>query len=321
MFGIAYKPFMKKKDDYTMPKGAAFEDEAEFEQDMNFSKARKIDEEDDEFDIDVHDDYIPPNKISNEKGNYIPSDLAEIKSTSTASEMAEKRAIENAAREKEEEILFMAALRDENRLQLAEKEKLKSKSNGENLFNQGKKDFSSDDNELSSNSASNAKPSIRIAAKKSLDEIVGVYSNGLGDQEVLMLDVANDTCYTPKGGHLILKGVTTIDEGDEEEDERQELEEVSALAENVLQKMKLAAEWDDINNNNDNNGDKNRDDFCNTNNGTQNYDDFMEDKFQKVTYDEALNYLRYEPTCNYNLRTVLYHLFEKVLGCCLDRSS
>ena len=37
MFGIAYKPFIKKKEEYSMPKGAAFEDEAEFEKDNFFT--------------------------------------------------------------------------------------------------------------------------------------------------------------------------------------------------------------------------------------------------------------------------------------------
>ena len=53
MFGIAYKPFIKKKEEYSMPKGAAFEDEAEFEKDMIISRVAKKVEEDDEFDIDV----------------------------------------------------------------------------------------------------------------------------------------------------------------------------------------------------------------------------------------------------------------------------
>jgi hypothetical protein len=34
VFGIAYKPYLKKKEEYSMPKGVAFEDEAEFEREL-----------------------------------------------------------------------------------------------------------------------------------------------------------------------------------------------------------------------------------------------------------------------------------------------
>lgn len=281
MFGIAYKPFTKKKEEYSMPKGAAFEDEAEFEKDMIISRVAKKVEEDDEFDIDVNNDYIPVNCTPNDKEKDTTNDLAEIKLKATAIELAEKRAIDNAnraAREKEEEVLFMAAIKTENRLKFEENEKSKQKPSGGKSFNEGEKIVDGD--ELNSALTNTSKPSIRIAAKQSLDEIVGIYSNGLGDQEVLMLDVNTEDCYTPKGRNMILKGVTTIDEGDEEAEEREELEEVSALAENVLQKIKLEAEWDSLTDI------KVRDD-------SQISSSDSDDKFTEITYAVALDYLRY----------------------------
>ena len=274
MFGIAYKPFNKKKEEYSMPKGAAFEDEAEFEKDMIISRVTKKIEEDDEFDIDVNNDYIPSNITPNDREKDVTIDLAEIKTTATATELAEKRAIDNAtraAREKEEEVLFMAAIKTENRLKFEENEKLKLKPSGKKIV---------DSDESNCTLTNTSKPSIRIAAKQSLDEIVGIYSNGLGDQEVLMLDVSTEDCHTPKGGNMIFKGVTTIDEGDEEAEEREELEEVSALAENVLQKMKLEAEWDSLTD-------------TNVRDAIQTSSTDSDDKFTEITYAVALDYLRY----------------------------
>ena len=283
MFGIAYKPFNKKKEEYSMPKGAAFEDEAEFEKDMIISRVTKKIEEDDEFDIDVNNDYIPSNITPNDREKDVTIDLAEIKTTATATELAEKRAIDNAtraAREKEEEVLFMAAIKTENRLKFEENEKLKLKPGGKKIV---------DSDELNSTPTNTSKPSIRIAAKQSLDEIVGIYSNGLGDQEVLMLDVSTEDCHTPKGGNMIFKGVTTIDEGDEEAEEREELEEVSALAENVLQKMKLEAEWDSLTD-------------TNVRDAIQTSSTDSDDKFTEITYAVAIYYLRYRlSNCNLSI--------------------
>ena len=80
--------------------------------------------------------------------------------------------------------------------------------------------------------------SVREAAKVALDEIVGIYSSGLGDQEVRLLDGTNASLTSSTGatnattsstiGTSVLmnkgnKGLpTTIEEEDEEEAERQE---------------------------------------------------------------------------------------------------
>ena len=58
--GIVYRPYGKKKKDYDMPSGPAFEDEAEFEKDLLKSDLMKKpttsteqNDEDDEFDFDI----------------------------------------------------------------------------------------------------------------------------------------------------------------------------------------------------------------------------------------------------------------------------
>ena len=59
VFGIVYKPIRKKKQDYQLPSGPAFEDEAEFERELSqvgkaqgLAPVSVVETEDDEFDFD-----------------------------------------------------------------------------------------------------------------------------------------------------------------------------------------------------------------------------------------------------------------------------
>jgi hypothetical protein len=254
VFGIAYKPFLKKKEEYSMPKGVAFEDEAEFEKELNIPAKVKVDTEDDEFDFD---DSCPQNAF--------PS--------SSEKNFATQRALENAARiqrEADEEVRFMAALKDENRQHLQKEEQL--------LKERAPKVTA----EVES------KPSIRVAAKQSLDEIVGIYSSGLGDQEVRMLSIdVSKTSSSNDHKIQIQKGASaTIDEGDEEEAEREELEkdqrEESALADETLHKIQLEAEWESV--------------AANTNTDSLSWrqsSNAADVEYVDITYEAALEYLRY----------------------------
>ena len=289
IFGIAYKPFMKRGDGYSLPKGAAFEDEAEFEKEMYPSKAAKDEDEDDEFDIDVAEDTANNRNSENNEG-FDGNKVGGSNENNVAA--VEKRAVERAARaarEAEEEALFMAAVKDENRAQI---EKQLEKQRGSAADVNIKEEIGV------------AKPSIRIAAKQALDEIVGIYSSGLGDQEVLMLDVDKER--SPKsdgGGGGTQKGVSTIDEGDEEEAEREELEEETALAENVQLTMKLEAEWANLAVEGDAGGEgRGLKSLLPVSEASVEGDDC----FTAVTYAEALEYLRYGhdplsavPQCSY----------------------
>ena len=254
VFGIAYKPFLKKKEEYSMPKGVAFEDEAEFEKELSVPVKVKVDTEDDEFDFD---DSSPQNEFP----------------TSSEKNFAAQRALENAARkqrEADEEVRFMAALKDENRQQLQREEEL-LKENAPKVLKEVE-----------------TKPSIRVAAKQSLDEIVGIYSSGLGDQEVRMLNIdVSKTSVSNDHKIQIQKGATTtIDEGDEEEAEREELEkdqrEESALADETLHKTQLEAEWESV--------------AANANNDSLSWrqsSSAADVEYVDITYDAALEYLRY----------------------------
>jgi hypothetical protein len=254
VFGIAYKPFLKKKEEYSMPKGVAFEDEAEFEKELSLPAKVKVDTEDDEFDFD---DSSPQNAFP----------------TSSEKNFAAQRALENAARiqrEADEEVRFMAALKDENRQQLQREEQLLKESAPK------------------VSAEVETKPSIRVAAKQSLDEIVGIYSSGLGDQEVRLLSIdVSKTSSSNDHNMQVQKGAsTTIDEGDEEEAEREELErdqrEESALADETLHKTQLEAEWESV--------------AANTNTDSLSWrqsSNAADVEYVDITYEAALEYLRY----------------------------
>jgi hypothetical protein len=241
VFGIAYKPFMKKKEEYNMPKGAAFEDEVEFEKELdelNRVKNSKIfDDDDDEFDLDIG----------------IEDDSEMIKNLTENASVEAKRAA-RIAKEIEEEEAFLEALKKENRLAL-ESEKLNMKEIPIILEIEEKHDT-------------------KTLSKQALDDIVGVYSSGLGDQDVRMLDVNEKL-------NVNLKGVGTIEEGDEDQEEREEEQAVVANAERKHMLSQIEAEWADIDEHPIDNH-QNKRDNSNSTKGTE---------YKRVLYTEALAYL------------------------------
>ena len=284
-----------------MPKGAAFEDEAEFEIEMNKSKIIKNNGEDDEFDIDVSEDIMTNKSTKNNQNIGCNSSESESESiTAVAVAVAAKRSADIAARlqrEEEEEILFMAALKNENKLNLEAAEKLKSEELGSGSgINKGENVSGVD-----SGFVEKKPPSTILAAKQALEDIVSIYSNGLGDQEVLLLDIKDDKLsklnnYENTAQQIqIQKGVsTTIDEGDEDEDEREEQIEVVAKIEKVFQHMKLEAEWDALESSEEH-----------SSNNVLSTDNNTDIEFKEMKYSEALEYLRYvQPYLHYTYITI-----------------
>ena len=302
VFGIEYKPFNKKKEEYSMPKGAAFEDEAEFEIEMNKSKIIKNNGEDDEFDIDVSEDIM--NNKNGQNNQNIGWNSSESESTAAATvavavAVAAKRSADIAARlqrEEEEEILFMAALKNENKLNLEAAERLKSEELGS-----GSGIKNSENSGVDVGFVGKKPPSSILAAKQALEDIVSIYSNGLGDQEVLLLDIKDEKLsklnnYENTAQQIqIQKGVsTTIDEGDEDEDEREEQIEVVAKIEKVFQHMKLEAEWDALESSEEH-----------SSNNVLSTDYITDIEFKEMKYSEALEYLRYvQPYLHYTYITI-----------------
>lgn len=241
VFGIAYKPFMKKREEYNMPKGAAFEDEVEFQNELDelncLENSKILDKDDDEFDLD----------IGIEDNSGMRKNLTE-----NASVVAKRAA--RIAKEIEEEDAFLEALKNENRLAL-ESEKLNME-------------------EIPIILEIEERHSTKTSSKQALDDIVGVYSSGLGDQDVRMLDVNEKL-------NVNLKGVGTIEEGDEDEEEREEEKAVVANAERKHMLSQIEAEWANIDEHPIDNYQNNRDN-SNSTKGTE---------YKRVLYTEALAYL------------------------------
>lgn len=234
-----------------MPKGAAFEDEAEFEKELIAHRPLQKKEEDDEFDFDV----IPKNR---EIGKSC--DFASI-----------QKKIDKASRLRssaEEEAIFMDALREENKLLSKHDSLLKEATEG------------TENNTV--------KLTTKSAAKQSLDEIVGIYSSGLGDQEVRLLDVdtSKQNVADLKYSSAQTKAVGTIDEGDEDEAEREEEEEEqreeAAIADEITLRSQLESEWDSVDANNNNNNNSSSDSHMET----------SDVEFRSYSYDDALLFLR-----------------------------
>lgn len=247
IFGIAYKPFLKKKDDYVTPRGAAFEDEVEFERELTVQRPAQKKEEDDEFDFDD-----------------VPRNREDGKSNNSA---VVQRKVDVASRLRtsaEEEAIFMDALREENKL-LAKHSSPKIQEAHEGTVSDA------------------VRSTTKSAAKQSLDEIVGIYSSGLGDQEVRLLDIdiSQKNSADSKYNSTQAKAVGTIDEGDEDEAEREEeeeeLREEAALADEITLRGQLESEWDSIATDNYSND---------TNVETLNVD------FLPYSYESALSFLR-----------------------------
>lgn len=95
----------------------------------------------------------------------------------------------------------------------------------------------------------NSKIDIRSAAKEALNEIKEIYGTGLGDQDVV-LDTLDLSSMQLKDNKLGKRGVTdTIEEGDEDEEDRIEEEELIQATTIEVMKTQLEAEWDEVDNN------------------------------------------------------------------------
>ena len=230
-----------------MPKLSAFEDEFAFEEELRSPAQIKKTIEDDEFDFE---ESAGPKK-SVEKLVPIHKPVGN----------AEK--IKKAA---EEEAKFIAVLKDENKMLLQKQSVVPPPSSAE------------------SSSAQDTKSSITVSARQSLDEIVNIYSSGLGDQEVRLLDMksGDESARRRSSFNQHNRGVSTIDEGDEDEAEKEEHEqeqrEIIALDTEQNLREKLEAEWDTV-------------DASNaglTLNGHANTDS----EFSEMSYAETLTYLR-----------------------------
>lgn len=249
IFGIAYKPFLKKKDDYITPKGAAFEDEAEFEKELIVQRPLRKKEEDDEFDFDD----IPKNREVGISDDVAPAQKKIDKFSKLRSSA-------------EEEKIFMETLREENKL-LSKQESPKTKEAPEDTEND------------------TMKLTTKSAAKQSLDEIVGIYSSGLGDQDVRLLDIdtSKEKVAELKYSRARTKAVGTIDEGDEDEAEREEeeeeLREGAAIADEITLRSQLESEWDNVDANNNSSSDA--------------HIETHDVEFCAYSYDDALSFLRY----------------------------
>ena len=210
-FGISYKPFMKKKNDYELPKGPAFEDEAEFERELLSSSMvsaptlSKIgtealnDASDDEFDFESVE-LVTATTNNNNPGT--PSFNQEALRTTHSAEKSHESALEE------------------------DTDKIVIESNQSQ-----KEDF-------------------RKSSQKALEEIRDVYSSGLGDHEVTLLTTQENEAVRSDKIQLDMSKVSVIEEVDEEELEKQE-EEQEKLEQDAMMKEKkrrdlLMSEWENI---------------------------------------------------------------------------
>lgn len=228
-----------------MPKRSAFEDEASFEGELQFPVQKKKATLDDEFDFE---ETASPNA-------HIQKLLPAHKAVDTA---------EKSKNEAVEEARFIAALKNENESWMREEGSYTSSSTSD------------------SSSSQNTKSSISVSARQSLDEIVNIYSSGLGDQEVRLLDMksCDDSARVQLPYHQHNKGVSTIEEGDEDEAEKEEQEEeqreIIALDTAQILRINQEAEWDSVVASN-----------AHTTSAHAPDSDFSE-----ISYAEALTYLR-----------------------------
>jgi hypothetical protein len=229
-FGIVYRPYGKKKQEYSVPTGPAFEDEAEFERDLMSSEvlkpvAAQTTDDDDEFDFEV-----PQAKTfhaSSPTSSQSPppsSALASLKLTTLGGGDGSEYHLdgESSGEEDEEEEPPV----DDAATAAAEEPP-----------------------------APEVIPlSTREAARLALAEITGIYSSGLGDHEVTILNSAQSSAgaaeLTTKELSLLAKlGVknSAIEEVDEDELERAEEREVQEERQLVhrqeAQQAELESQW------------------------------------------------------------------------------
>ena len=138
VFGIVYKPLRKKKEDYQLPSGPAFEDEAEFERELSQPvKAQELvsasETEDDEFDFDDSTAVTVATTTTGGGHHHGPIHLPPLATTKAASSSSESRATphtmtmtmmslqERQAMEAEEERRIVISLMAENARMTGEK--------------------------------------------------------------------------------------------------------------------------------------------------------------------------------------------------------
>lgn len=214
-FGIAYKPFMKKKNSYELPKGPAFEDEVEFERELLSSSTvaaptlsavgtgQQQDpvDEDDEFDFEE----VAPGSIRAPVvlPKFVPDEPESVESKEDSGPPSET-------------VQSSSKISNDN---IVEKED----------------DF-------------------RESARKALAEIKDVYSSGLGDHEIVLLKAQEnrEKNGTVSSDAIMLdmsKGAA-IEEIDEEELERQEEEEAQREQDQATSEMQsratLQSQWDSV---------------------------------------------------------------------------
>ena len=324
VFGIAYKPFKKANETYKLPSGPVFEDEDEFKNELKTFQMANINntalvnnvegDEDDEFDI------TPSETVGGGNGGNTNSTGGEnmLPVIDTAIDLAVRNAAIFAAEQavEEEKMIFemmqikisegsssgsMEGLVTSDFIQFA--------NPIDDIIGKSETTISSSINMtndiITYSDGSSGSSSVRLAARQALDDIVSVYSSGLGDQDVKMIGLSTPnrtqsigalqsktkTNSSINGKLSILsqeanKGVETIMEEDEEEAEREEQREQEVTdkikSDQINQMLLLEAEWNSLDDDKDTSLPKVVD--MNEVNAT--------DSFEKVSYAVALNYFR-----------------------------
>jgi hypothetical protein len=200
VFGISYKPYKKKSEEYNMPSGPAFADEAEFEKELSESFTAKASLAaaplEDEFDFDGS---------SSSPSHTTSSSAAEAATATPVS--AIKRALETAAerakREAEAEAAAAIAEQQREALLLAMKNKVKAAEAatagllsdtdlGETHLKSGAS------GSLVKAEADKKKSHIMEAAKQALDDVMNVYGSGLGDHSIRVMEATDALSALPE---------------------------------------------------------------------------------------------------------------------------
>jgi hypothetical protein len=260
-FGIAYKPYKKKDLGYEMPKIATFDDEKEFqlemEQNSYLIEASKAISENNSFaDMDNEFDFD-----------------ADVPQGASSSAIAD--------------VLKRAADREIEPIHTSDSEQAKKSEVIVPIIED----------------LTTAKFDVRKAAKDAFSDLSSVYSSGLGDAEVRLLDSAIGAPPPlpqgkgqPASKQLVKSALTvtaTIEEGDEEEEAETEQREQEEQLVKQRQVSSLEAEWEALGGAT---GDE--DGGAASNSGFSNpigaaAERPAGDAIEIITFDESLDYLRY----------------------------
>jgi hypothetical protein len=239
-FGIVYRPYGKQKKDYNVPTGPAFEDEAEFERDLLSSNILKPSTaaqgeegaDDDEFDFEVSQSktFVLPPSLQQSAS----SELSGLKLTTLGGKGGPDIDLDGENSDD-----------DESLSEAQEEEKAPEQPEG------------SPGEDFPPPPPVEAPLSTRDAARLALAEITGIYSSGLGDHEVTILNSSQQGAeMSTKELSLMAKlGIkdSAIEEIDEEELEMSEEREVEQEKQHLLQqeqqKYELESQWDAVESN------------------------------------------------------------------------